>query len=202
MKQLSVNETVFEKFPVLETERLRLRQIQMKDAEGLFRFRSDPEAMKYMARPLQTDIAETEVMIMNSIESFAARESLYWVIALKDSDEHIGSAGYWRLKKEYLRAEIGYQLLPEYQGRGYMAEALKAVISFGFDEFNLHSIEADTDPRNTASIKVLEKFGFIREAHFKENVYFEGEFIDSFIYTLFKDAFAKAVKHQLKTSWV
>jgi ribosomal-protein-alanine N-acetyltransferase len=189
LKQQSLNEKVFDQFPVLETERLVLRRLQFKDAGAIFRFRSNPEAdaMKYMARPLIKNIEEAETLIINSIQSFTDRAALYWAIALRESDEFIGSAGYWRIWKENLRAEIGYQLLPEFQRKGYMYEALRAVISFGFDEYNLHSVEADTDPRNTASIKVLEKFGFVREAYFKENVYFEGEFLDSAIYSLLKN---------------
>lgn len=187
MNQLSINDKVFEKFPVLETERLRLRQIHIKDAEAVFRFRSDPQGMKYMARPLAANIQEAEEVIKNSIQSFTDKEAVYWALASKESDEFIGSAGYWRMWKENLRAEIGFQLLPEYQRKGFMIEALKPIITFGFNELQLHSIEADADPRNTASIKLMEKLGFIQEAYFKENLYFEGEFLDSAIFSLLKD---------------
>jgi ribosomal-protein-alanine N-acetyltransferase len=86
--------------------------------------------------------------------------------------------------KEHYRGEVGYVLLPEYQGKGIMHEALGAVIAYGFDVMKLHSIEANTNPNNTPSHKLLERHGFVREAYFKENYYYNGKFLDSAIYSL------------------
>jgi ribosomal-protein-alanine N-acetyltransferase len=74
-------------------------------------------------------------------------------------------------------------LLPEIHGKEIASEAVGIVVEFGFNEMKLHSIEAVIDPRNSASEKVLQKNGFIKEAHLKENEFFEGEFIDSVIYS-------------------
>ena len=88
------------------------------------------------------------------------------------------------LQKENFRAEIGYALLPDYYKKGIADEALKAVIDYGFNTMNLHSIEANLNPDNIASAELLEKNNFEKEAYFKENYYFEGKFIDSLIYSL------------------
>ena len=85
---------------------------------------------------------------------------------------------------EHYRAEIGYMLNPAYQGKGIMSEALSIIIQYGFNNIGLHSIEANANPANQASIKLLEKIGFVREGYFKENYYFNGNFLDSAIYSL------------------
>ncbi len=83
-----------------------------------------------------------------------------------------------------VRAEIGYAMKPEYWGKGYIQEALIKVIYFGFNEFCLHSIEANVNPDNASSIKLLEKCGFKKEAYFKEDYFYNGKFLDSVIYSL------------------
>ncbi|MDQ6787925.1 MAG: GNAT family N-acetyltransferase, partial [Acidobacteriota bacterium] len=96
----------------------------------------------------------------------------------------IGTINFWKIKKENYRAEIGYMLDADYHGRGIMNEAIRAVLRFGFGEMNLHSVEANVNPDNAASIRLLEKNGFVREAYFKENYFFGGKFLDSAIYSL------------------
>jgi ribosomal-protein-alanine N-acetyltransferase len=88
------------------------------------------------------------------------------------------------LIRENLRAEIGYAMKPEYWGNGYMKESLTKVIEFGFKDFCLHSIEANVNPNNLSSIKLLENFGFQREAYFKEDYFYNGKFLDTAIYSL------------------
>jgi ribosomal-protein-alanine N-acetyltransferase len=129
-------------------------------------------------------IDETQIKIEQEIESFSKGDSVYWAITQKGSKQMIGGAGYWRLMKEHYRAEIGYQLAPEYWRKGYSFEALKTIIQFGFKKMGLHSIEANVNPKNIASVKLLEKLCFMQEAYLKENFYFNGKFLDSFIFSL------------------
>ena len=107
-----------------------------------------------------------------------------WGITLKESDTVIGTICYWRMQKEHYRAEIGYALHPAQQGKGMMDEALKAVLQYGFETMQLHSVEANVNPANEASRKLLERNGFVKEAHFRENYYYNGQFLDSVIYSL------------------
>ena len=111
-------------------------------------------------------------------------DSILWGICLKDTAPVIGTIGYWQIQKEHYRAETGYMLHPDYQGKGIMDEALKAVIKYGFETMQLHSIEANVNPANAASMKLLEKNGFVKEAYFRENYFYNGQFLDSVIYSL------------------
>lgn len=177
-------ELKFKKFPELETERLKLRQIQPSDLSAMHKMRTDPKIMQYMDTPVPASIEETKSKLGQEIESFVNGDSVYWAVVLKDSNEIIGGAGYWRIIKEHYRAEIGYQLLPEFWRKGFSTEALKTIIQFGFQKMSLHSIEANVNPDNIPSIKILEKLGFVQEAYFKENFYFDGKFLDSAIFSL------------------
>ncbi|MBP6649301.1 MAG: GNAT family N-acetyltransferase, partial [Bacteroidia bacterium] len=75
-------------------------------------------------------------------------------------------------------------LHPDYQKQGIMAEALLKVLDYGFKTMKLHSVEANVNPENAGSINLLEKSGFVREAYFRENYYYDGKFLDSAIYSL------------------
>ena len=89
----------------------------------------------------------------------------------------IGTIGYWRIVKEHYRAEIGYLIATEQQGKGLMQEAISATLQYGFSEMKLHSVEANVNPNNPASIKLLERNHFIREAYFKENYFSNGKIV-------------------------
>lgn len=99
-------------------------------------------------------------------------------------DGLIGYVGFWKWVREHFRAEVGFALLPAYWCKGIMYEALDAIIKFGFEKMNLHRIEADVNPGNIPSIKLLEKLNFKQEAYYKENIFFNGKFCDSAIYSL------------------
>lgn len=112
----------------------------------------------------------------------------------------LGYVGFWRIDLDNHRAEVGYSLLEKYFGKGIGNEALAAVIQYGFTQQQFHSLEANTNPANIVSQKLLEKNGFVREAYFRENYYFDGKFIDSAIYSLLKSDWEKLVesKGQIK----
>jgi ribosomal-protein-alanine N-acetyltransferase len=139
--------------------------------------------MKYIPRPIVKSIEEALEHIGNIDEKIEANEGINWAITLKEDSILIGIIGHYRIKPEHFRAEIGYMLLPEYNGKGIISEAVNEVVNYGFNTLNLHSIEAIISPENLASEKVLQKSGFVKEAHFKENEYFEGRFIDTVIYS-------------------
>lgn len=174
----------FTPFPILETERLVLRRVDENDVNEIFSLRSNVETMQYIPRPLvktTEDALEHIAMIDAKIEN---NEGINWAITLKGSPKLIGLIGHYRIKPEHFRAEIGYMLLPEFNGKGIISEAVKEVVKYGFDVLKLHSIEAIIDPLNNASAKVLKKNGFIKEAHLKENEFYEGRFLDTVIYSL------------------
>ena len=183
---MEFNDDVFDVFPVLETDRLLLREIIPEDAKEIYEVRSDEEAMKYFGHNVYTSFAEADEMIMSVINGFKNKEGIRWGITLKGSDKLIGSGGIWRLMKQHLRGEIGYDLSPKYWKKGIMTEALTEIIRFSFDNMNLHSIEANLDPDNAASVRLLEKLGFEKEGHLKESYCLNNAFTDTGIYSLIK----------------
>lgn len=177
-------EIKFGKFPVLETERLYFMQITNDDAGDVFELRTDERVIKYSDRPKMKSMDEAVEMIKKISDSFNNNDGIAWAFELKDEKKTVGHITYWRIIKEHHRAEIGYAMFPQYWGKAYMTEALKKIIEFGFAGMKLHSIEASVNPANIPSIKLLERIGFIREAYFKENYFFNGKFLDSVIYSL------------------
>jgi ribosomal-protein-alanine N-acetyltransferase len=178
--------TVFATFPTLETERLVLRAPRAEDAPDIFRIMSDERVAHYFGTPPMAS-PERAVRRVESFEAdFAAHDGVRWAITLRGEDRLIGTLGFWRLIKEHMRAEVGYELAPEQWGKGIMPEALGAVLGFGFRAMGLHSVEAQIEPPNTGSRRVLEKLGFVQEGHFRENYYHpeEGRFSDSAVFSL------------------
>jgi len=174
----------FSPFPEITTERLFLRRMTTQDAVEMFHLRSSENVMKYIDRPNAKSITDAEIYIGRIEESINSDSGIMWGITLKENrDKLIGNIGFWRLIKEHYRAEVGYMLHPDFWKKGMMKEALLQVIDFGFNNINLHSIEAHIKPDNIGSARLLESTGFSKEAHFKENFFFEGTFRDTVIYS-------------------
>lgn len=172
-------------FPVLETERLILREHAATDATAYFGLRTNKEVMRYIDRIGPKNIEEIQAAIKTMSEGFKTGQNAVWVIALKDKPAvMIGNIGYWRTDLANHRAEFGYMLHPDYWRKGIVSEAMATVVDFGFKQFNLHSICANINPANDASRQLLLKNGFVKEAYFKEDYYFNGQFLDSEIYGL------------------
>ncbi len=174
----------FKPFPVLETNRLILRQITQADVNEMFVFRSDEKMMQYIDRPRAKNIQDAVEHIQKVTDSENANDGIAWGITLKPSDKMIGFIGFWRMEKENYRSEIGYMLHYDFHRKGIMQEAISKVVDFGFKELKFHSINANVNPANEASIKLLEKNNFVREALFREDYFFDGKFLDSAIYCI------------------
>ncbi len=176
----------FNPFPILESNRLTLRRLTQADVGSILELRGNAENMKFIPRPIaktESDALEHLAMIDLKIEN---NEGINWAITLKSTKEFIGIIGHYCIKPENFRSEIGYMILPEFKNIGITTEAIKAVVDYGFDIMNLHSTEAIIDPKNSASEKVLQKNGFVKEAHFLENEFYDGQFLDTVIYSQLK----------------
>lgn len=174
----------FHPFPLLTTERLILRQLVVEDEDAIYTLRSNEKVNKYLTRAKYKSREEAKTFINIINTNISNNESGYWAIRLKNSDRVIGTICLWNISKENYRAEIGFELHPDFQKQGFMQEAVAAVIEYGFKSMKLHSIVGDVDPDNKASIKLLEKNKFVREAYFRESIYYKGKFLDTAIYTL------------------
>ncbi|OON70479.1 GNAT family N-acetyltransferase [Hymenobacter sp. CRA2] len=172
-------------FTELRTERLLLRRIVLADAPTIFFLRSDEQVMRYLDREPTATLAEAEDFVRMIDSSLVENRGITWGLArVGEEDQLLGTCGLWRMDAENHRGEIGYALHPAAWGQGLMSEALAAVCRYGFETLHLHSIEGNVNPANAASIKLLERQGFVREAYFRENYHFRGQFLDSAIYSL------------------
>ena len=181
----------FNPFPIIETERMLLRKLEFGDAPDLHLLRSDETVMQYIGRPRSTCIEDMHELIEKIHSDTAESSGISWGIQLKDSTQIIGCIGLYRIQKEHYRAEVGYILSPQMWGQGLMTEALVAVLRQSFQQFGFNSIEADTDPENSSSNRMLERNGFRLEGQFKDKFYFEGKFYDANIYSILASEFNK-----------
>ena len=178
----------FATFPVLQTERFLLRAPTLDDVDAMFRIMSDVRVTHYFGTLPMVAPIEAEQRVERIHTAFKEQSGVRWVIADRASGQLIGSSGFWRLIKPHFRAEVGYELAPEWWGRGVMTEALRAMLGFGFTRMGLHSVEAQIHPDNSASRRVLEKVGFVQEGYLRENFYdpIEAQFTDTAVFGLLK----------------
>lgn len=156
----NLNKYTFTPFPELTTERLKLRQLTPGDDNEIFAIRSNAEIAKYLDRPSHKSIDEAREFIDKINNGIKHNEWIYWVLAQKNSDRLIGTICLWQLSEEKQSADIGFEMMREYQGKGFAKEAAAAVIEYGFDKMKLKTIYGEVEPGNTASINLMEKFGF------------------------------------------
>ena len=174
----------FTPFPIIETERILLDRLTDKDVQEVFELRSNPETMKFIPRPLMKNHEDALEHIRMIDEKIENNTGINWGIRLKGNPKLLGIIGYYRMQPENYRAEIGYMLSPDHHGKGIIPEAVNRLIKYGFEDLKLHSNEGGIDPENHPSEKVLQKCGFIKEAHLKECDFWEGKFLDKVIYSL------------------
>jgi len=183
MRQL--NENVFADFPRLKTKRLTLREIRPEDAASIYEMRSNGRVNQFMPRPRMEALEESENLVQRTIQAYENRQGIGWAGVLRDGKTIIGTCGFNRIEYHNLRAEIGGEMGTAYWGKGIALEAVEAILDFGLNVFGLHTIEARVSPLNRGAVRVLEHWGFVKEAHFKDCVYFQNQFSDMAVYTLF-----------------
>lgn len=181
----------FNPFPEITTRRLLLRRITEDDVNEIFFLRSDERVMRYIDKAPAETLDDAYEFIRKIADLEGSADAVTWAICLKGDTRLIGTIVFWNIQKEHYRAEVGYTLHPDYWGKGIMQEALQVVIDYGFRVMKLHSIEANVNPENDSSIKLLERNKFVREAYFRENYYYNGKFLDTAIYSLLTDEWGK-----------
>ena len=169
---------------VLATPRLRLRALEDSDAEALFAVSGDPQVTRFLARPAWTSVEQAREKIARDREAMRQGDYVQLGIERVEDGRVLGDCCLFKFVAGQRRAEIGYSLRRDAWGHGYAHEATGALIAWGFGEAGLHRLEADIDPRNTASARVLERHGFQREGLLRERWIVAGELCDSAIYGL------------------
>ncbi|MBS3915898.1 MAG: GNAT family N-acetyltransferase [Bacteroidetes bacterium] len=146
--------------PILKTKRLLLRGLIDADKKYLLLMRSDPQGNRYIERALAKDMSDIDAHLEKINLGAALGENTYWILQKKENPELMGNICFWNFSPDRTVAELGYQMRTEFQRHGYMDEALKAVLQYGFEILHLKEIEAFTQFENMASIELLLKNGF------------------------------------------
>ncbi|CAN1209350.1 GNAT family protein [Tumidithrix helvetica PCC 7403] len=173
-----------EQLLTLKTERLTLRKMTLGDAEDIFAYAQDPDVSRYVTWSTHESIADTEKFLCFVLQSYTTATGMDWGIVHDQDRKLIGTCGLFNWNHNHTRAELGYALSKQYWNQGYMTEAVKAVISFGFHVMMLNRIEAICKIENIASAQVLQKVGMELEGTLRQYVFYKGNYWDIKIYSI------------------
>ncbi|BBH23559.1 N-acetyltransferase [Paenibacillus baekrokdamisoli] len=163
----------FDQFPILSTGRLVLRQMTLEDAADLYHIYSDKQVIKYLDWNGPSDVEQARALILSWNELFMDKKLLPWGITRQSDPKLIGTIMYMPSRGTFetiplFPLSIGFELSTEYWNQGIMSEALEEVTQFGIHTIGAHRIQADVVPENTASLRILKKFGFKYEGLLKQ----------------------------------
>lgn len=174
--------------PALETPRLRLREVRDSDAAALFTLHSDARVMRYWSSAVWTEPAQAQELLQR-LQRDRAAGVLPWAMATREDDALVGTVTLFNINHVHRRAEIGYSLSSVHWGKGFAREALTAVLRHAFGILQLERVEADTDPRNSPSLRLLEGLGFVREGLLRRRWFVNDEWCDAAFYGLLREDF-------------
>jgi len=179
MTNSDAEDTPVERFPSLTTSRLTLREIVPTDAASLLAIHGDREAMRWFGNDPITSLPEAEQLV----KTFAYWRKppvlgTRWAIERDQDHRFIGTCGLFRWNRNWKSCTLGYELARDTWGGGLMTEALQAALAWGFESMALNRIEAQVHPENAASLKLLERFGFVKEGLQRQAGFWGGEHRD------------------------
>jgi ribosomal-protein-alanine N-acetyltransferase len=177
----------FTQLPTFMTDRLRIRPLEEADAEAIFTFKGDPNVTERYGQEPHQSLDETRQWIENRLVGYQKHDSMFWVFTFKDDSTAIGSCCFWNFDHDSHSAELGYELHPAQWHKGMMTEALRPVMDYGFDEMELHRIEACPMSDNTPSRDLLLKLGFKYEGNHRQRHLFRGRFLDLLYYSILRE---------------
>ena len=172
--------------PSLTTPRLRLRPFAETDTDAVFALQSNARVLRYWDAPPWKKRAQAErfITVCGQMEQEGTGARL--AIARAADDVFIGWCSLAKWDPDYRSARMGYCLDEVAWGKGFATEAAGTVLKWAFDTLDLNRVQAETDTRNTASSRVLEKLGFLREGTLREDCIVDGEVSDSWVYGLLR----------------
>ena len=184
-------EKLFE-FPALQTERLLLRPLVPDDLDFVFSHFSSEAVYMYLT---DDDPVQTYEQAKEIVDFYQGRGKLYnrWVLERKEDKQPMGTCGFHRWNKRCSRAEVGYDLSESFWGLGYMQEAMKAALRFGFEEMSLNRVEAFVDVENMASLKLMKRLGFQREGVLRDYYCLNGKYFDTVLLSFLKSDWTQGI---------
>lgn len=169
---------------MIETQRTKLRPLKLSDKEDLYHYRSDAETNKY-----QNWVPENLEEVVQYIETNPTEFNVVgtWfqlAIVEKETDKVIGDIGVHFIDDQ--QVELGVTLSKAKQGKGLATESMKGIVTYLFKELKKHRIVTSIDPRNASSLNLMKRLGFRKEGHFKESLFFKGEWVDDIVYAILR----------------
>ncbi|MBS6507982.1 MAG: GNAT family N-acetyltransferase [Paraclostridium bifermentans] len=174
------------KFPIIETDRLILRELKTTDINDLFEILSSESVTKYYGKYPMENLSEAEDLILKFHKAFYEQKSIRWGIELKEPNKIIGTCGFHCWNKNHFRAEVGYELGEAFWNKGYATEAISSILIYGFEFMDLKRIEAIVYPENNPSEKLLLNLGFEHEGLLKKYANFRDRQQDLNIFAILK----------------
>ncbi len=168
--------------PTLETPRLTLRKVEIGDADLRYAMRSDAAHVRHLLVRPAADLEEARARMAWIVRDVTLRGSKAWTLVVKDGGERVGQVAICRVDLENRSASLAYELLRSASGAGYGREAVERIVRFGFEEMGLHRLQAEIDPANERSRRLVEALGFSHEGTLRGSRAFEGGFYDDAIY--------------------
>jgi len=173
-------------FPVLNTDRLELIEIGDDHLEDLYQIFGDPEVTKFYNLKTLTKDSEAQLVLDNFQSKYRSGIGIRWGIALKGEKTIMGTIGFNNFTKGH-RASIGYDLKKKHWNKGFISEALKEIVLFGFNILEVNRIEAEVMPGNTYSEKALLKTGFGKEGLLREWMFWNGKHYDMIMFSILRN---------------
>lgn len=174
----------------IETNRLLLRKFEYSDADDMLTlWASKPEIQHMYSEPVYTTLEAVNGLLDKFISAYKNEHCYRWAIIDKTDKRCIGQIAYYLVDAKNHFAEIEYCLATEYQKRGYMTEAVRAVLDFGFNKIGLHRVQISTKEINAPSKRVIEKCGFKFEGKLRDFFFYNGEYVGRLYYSMLKDEF-------------
>ena len=171
-------QALFSRLPVIETERLRLRPLQMGDARDMFSYASDDAVSLHVLWDTHRTLADSRAFIRAARRQYRLGLPSTFGITLRDTGRLIGTIGVMWVNFEFKSAEVGYSLAKAQWNQGLMTEALSAVLDYAFSVLHLNRVEAQYETENPASGRVMEKCGMHLEGTLRSRVYNKGRYMD------------------------
>jgi ribosomal-protein-alanine N-acetyltransferase len=178
---------LFSQSPILETDRLILRELTMEDAEEYFEFASDPQVSVSTLWDRHKSMEDTQEYLQKVLDKYQARQAYRWGIVHKHSNKLIGRTGLISWDIAHSKAEIGFALSSQHWNMGIITEATSEVIKYGFNTLDINRIEGRCNYNNVGSARVMEKLGMKLEGILRQQLKIKGEFMDQRIYSILKD---------------
>jgi ribosomal-protein-alanine N-acetyltransferase len=168
---------------------LKLRKLSLRDAGDVFEYASDPEVSKTVSWEFHRTIADSLSFLRQITFQYEKGIPSPWAVVLKETHKMIGTVGYHWWSLENAKSEVGYVISRLYWNKGYMTEALREVIRFGFEKMSLERVEARCFVENLSSERVMQKCGMKLEGVLRNSMFVKGEFRNFKIYSILRDEF-------------